>query len=133
MQFSPDAEICPDVSSDGAYQSRRKAMKRTKTIIIESHQVQIIRRRADGPTVEAWCASCAAHVAHLTPDAAAQFTGRTTRELYRQVEAGDLHFCETTEGGLLLCQSSLASSARDPKIISGLVDNVPFPGNEPEI
>jgi hypothetical protein len=145
VQFSPDAEICPDVGGLGApgyapppacrigvrrndaerfpfsiirscvttarrrrcVPRQHKTMKRTKTITIETQQVQIIRRRTGDLVVEAWCASCAAHVAHLTPEAAAQRSGRTTRELYRQVEAGELHFGETAEGGLLLCLSSL--------------------------
>lgn len=83
-------------------------MKRTKTITIESQQVQIIRRRTGDLTLEAWCAGCAAQVAWVTPEAAAQRTGQTTRELYRQVEAGSLHFVETAEGGLWLCWPCLS-------------------------
>jgi len=82
-------------------------MKRTKTITIETEQIQLIRRRTGDLAVEAWCNGCAAQVAWITPEAAAQRTGQTTRELYRQVEAGALHFCETPEGGLLLCLGSL--------------------------
>lgn len=84
-------------------------MKKRRTITIETHQVQILhpRRIGDLP-VEAWCAGCAAQVPFVTPEAAAQLMGRTTRELYRQVEAGALHFCETPEGGLLLCRASVA-------------------------
>ena len=82
-------------------------MKRTKTITIETQQVQLIRRRTGDLAPEAWCAACAAPVTWLTPDAAAQRTGQSTRELYRQVEAGTLHFCETAGGGLLLCLGSL--------------------------
>ena len=82
-------------------------MKRTKTITIETQQIQLIRRRTGDLTLEAWCNGCAAQVAWVTPDAAAQRTGQSTRELYRQVEAGTLHFCETAGGGLLLCLGSL--------------------------
>lgn len=82
-------------------------MKRTKTITIETHQVQIIRphRLTDQP-VEAWCVECAAQVAFVTPDAAAQLAGKTTRELYRLVEAGSLHFVETAQGQLWLCRTA---------------------------
>ena len=83
-------------------------MKRTKTITIETQQIQLIRRRTGDLTLEAWCNGCAAQVAWVTPDDAAQRTGQTTRELYRQVEAGTVHFCETPEGGLLLCLGSLS-------------------------
>lgn len=87
-------------------------MKRTKTITIETQQIQVIRRRTGDLTLEAWCAACAAQVPWVTPDAAAHHTGQTTRELYRQVEVGALHFCETPEGGLLLCLGSLCKQAR---------------------
>lgn len=83
-------------------------MKRTRRLTIETQQVQVIRRRTGDRALEAWCAACAAQVAWVTPDVAAQRMGQTTRALYGQVEAGALHFCETAEGGLLLCLGSLA-------------------------
>jgi hypothetical protein len=97
-------------------------MKKRKTITIETHQVQIIRARP--PEVEAWCANCAAQSPFLTPEAAAQMTGTTTRALYRWVEAGALHFIETAEGGLLLCLPSLtgttgAVTALEPNPVGG--------------
>ena len=91
----------------GAVQTPHKAMKRTKTITIETQQVQVIRRRSGDLVLEAWCQGCAAQVTWVTPDAATHRTGQTTRELYRQVEAGALHFLETADGGLLLCLDSL--------------------------
>lgn len=82
-------------------------MKKRRTITIETHQVQILRARAPAPG-EAWCAGCAALTSWLTPEAAAALTRTTTRAVYRVVEAGGLHFVETAEGGLLLCQASVA-------------------------
>jgi hypothetical protein len=83
-------------------------MKRTKTITIESRQIQIIRRRTNEPQLSAWCVACAAPVEWLSPEETARLTGQTTRALYRGIEAGEVHFCETSEGGLLLCLPSLS-------------------------
>jgi len=41
------------------------------------------------------------------PEHAAVVGQTTTREIYRRVESGDLHFVETREGELLICGNSL--------------------------
>jgi hypothetical protein len=43
----------------------------------------------------------------LNVDEAARFIRSTSRAIYRRVEANQLHFTETPEGGLLVCLNSL--------------------------
>ena len=43
----------------------------------------------------------------LTPDEAAALARTTAREIYRRVEAGELHSAETADGRLLVCMSRL--------------------------
>lgn len=83
-------------------------MKKRTEIIIETHQVQIVRRRK--PETDAWCAACAAIVKMVTPEAAASLAGVTTRTIYRWIEAGQLHFAEPPDGWLIVCTNSLTST-----------------------
>jgi len=82
-------------------------MKKQTKIIIETHQVQIIRRGK--PPVRAWCLECSAIVPMLTPEEAAALAQVTTRTIYRLAEAGELHFTETPEGMLLVCPDSFTN------------------------
>jgi hypothetical protein len=43
----------------------------------------------------------------VTADEAARLTRVTPRAIYRQVEAGRLHFIEAQDGLLLVCKNSL--------------------------
>jgi lipoate-protein ligase A len=74
-------------------------------ITVETEQILIVRRPTGGG--EAWCDGCAAIVRMVTPEEAATLTQTTTRDLYRRVEAGEMHFAERPEGALLLCLNSL--------------------------
>jgi len=80
-------------------------MKRRTEIKIEVERSLLIRR----PRAEAfaWCAECAARVRMLRPEEAAIAACVSVRTIYRWVEAGRLHFSETTEGPLLICSNSL--------------------------
>ncbi len=78
--------------------------KRTETTI-ETHQVQIVRRRRR--EVEAWCSDCAENVRMIAPESAAVLAQVTLRAVFRRVEAGELHFIETRDGALLICLNSL--------------------------
>ena len=80
-------------------------MKKRTKITIETHRVQIIRRR--GQAVQAWCPQCSATRRMLTPEEAAALANVTSRTIYRWVEARELHFTETPEGMLLICPDSL--------------------------
>lgn len=81
-------------------------MKRKKTeIVVELDEVFVIRRRQI--VCFAWCNECGDHVQMVTPDEAARVAGFSSRRIYRLIEAGSLHFSETAEGHLLICQRSL--------------------------
>ena len=56
------------------------------------------------------CAACGEEVRMVTIDQAARLARVNSREIYREVEAGMLHFIETTEGSLLICFNSLNGS-----------------------
>jgi hypothetical protein len=88
-------------------------MKRTTTkteITVETRQRITLRGRGQrviwGRAV--WCNNCAATVGMYLPEHAAVLSRTTSREIYRRVENGDLHFVETTEGELFICCNSLA-------------------------
>lgn len=79
---------------------------RTKTkITLEKRQRVTIRLRRR--LIEVWCGECAAEVQMMPPETAAALAGTTTRSIYRQVEAGGLHFVETEGGAVLICRNSL--------------------------
>jgi excisionase family DNA binding protein len=46
----------------------------------------------------------------ISPKEAASAAGVTTRTIYQWLEAGKLHFSETTEGETLICLDSLLQS-----------------------
>jgi hypothetical protein len=46
----------------------------------------------------------------LTLDKAMALTGASSREIHRRLEAGEVHFSETTEGSVLMCMNSLLKS-----------------------
>ena len=80
-------------------------MKRKRTeIVVELDEVFVIRRRQ---AMALWCAECGDQVQMLTPDQAATIAGLSSRLIYRWVEAGRIHFNETGEGRLLICQRSM--------------------------
>ena len=82
------------------------AGKSKTEITIETDRMFIIRRRST--LTQTWCAACSEVVKMAAPEDAANLAGMSSREIYRAVEAGKLHFIETVEGRLLVCLNSLA-------------------------
>ena len=82
-------------------------MKRRKKteIIVERDQVLVIRKLEH--RAPRWCAECGDQVRMVSVDEAASIAGVTARAVYRQVETGEAHFSETTDGSLLVCLNSL--------------------------
>ena len=74
-------------------------MKRTE-IIIETERLLVRSKR---PSMDAWCAACGVHVSILTPAEVAQILSTTTRDIYRRIEAGEVH----SIGAVLVCAPSL--------------------------
>jgi hypothetical protein len=81
--------------------------KRRVEFTIETSRRLIVNR--DRVSTAAWCPDCGERVEMLLPEEAARLAGRSTRGIYRQVEAGKLHFVEVTDGLLLICGNSLTA------------------------
>ena len=82
-------------------------MRRRRTeIVVELDEEIVIRGRQ--AIAFAWCSECGEQVQMLTPDYAATLGGVSPRVIYRLIEAGRIHFSETGERHLLICQRSLA-------------------------
>jgi uncharacterized glyoxalase superfamily protein PhnB len=79
--------------------------KQRMTISVESRSVTVIRpARA---AIEFWCEACGATNFMVTPERAAEICGVTSREIYRRIETGTIHFVETETGVLFVCSSSV--------------------------
>jgi hypothetical protein len=85
--------------------------------IVKSTKIKVIARRETVRVISVgksgssgWCSSCGAFTLMVTPDSAALLCTQTTRTIYRQVEAGFLHYTEGPEG-LRVCVASLKRSA----------------------
>ena len=81
-------------------------MKRRIEINIQMERLVIVRSRRSTNMV-AWCDGCARLTRMLTVDEAATVARTTSRDIYRRVEADQLHFMETPEGSLFICLNSL--------------------------
>lgn len=80
-------------------------MKRKRTVItIEMMRVLEISK---AQRVVAHCPDCNARVEWVTVDEAALLAGVSSRTIFRQVEAEQLHFTEIASGLLFICLNSL--------------------------
>ena len=79
--------------------------KQIKKTAVEIHELYVVRQQKNAaPEV---CQQCSTTIASLVaPDEAAVITGRSTRLIYRWVEAGIIHFQETATGSLVVCLNS---------------------------
>jgi hypothetical protein len=59
------------------------------------------------PSSSTWCRLCSAHVKPITNDEAAILTRVCSSAILRQVEAGLIHYLETSDGRHLVCPNSL--------------------------
>lgn len=80
-------------------------MKKRTEITLRVKQTLVVKSTRG--RVVAWCAECAQPSQMLTPDELAVLSEFSTRALYREVEAGTLHFTETEDGLLFICLASL--------------------------
>lgn len=80
-------------------------MTRTTTrITIETERLLVMNQ---GRSLYSLCSACGNEVRMITIDQAATLAQVSSLEIYREVEAGMLHFLETTEGSVLICFNSL--------------------------
>jgi hypothetical protein len=97
----------------GAEAEAQLEKNKTITITSETHEVFIVTRPKEH-SMRVWCAECASEVEMLTPEDITAVTGTPIRAVYRQAEAGEVHFLETGEGALLICPNSIFSPRKLP-------------------
>lgn len=68
---------------------------------------EIVRIRRPSRGAIAWCAACDYQAPMLMPEEAAALAGVTTREIYRRIESGGLHFAEISTRSVLICMNSI--------------------------
>jgi hypothetical protein len=87
-----------------------KTIQRSIEITVEREFLAMVNQ--PGAAFIALCAVCGKDVLLLSPDAAALTAGTSPREVYRWLEAGQLHFQELPNGKVYLCSESLKSFER---------------------
>jgi hypothetical protein len=110
------AHFSPRVRSVTSFFRERLKMnsKRRAELIIETHEVWVVRRRAGKTAVAAaalLCGECANEGRMLAPEDAARLAGVSPRVIYRALESGRLHFAERTDGSLFVCLTSVLAGA----------------------
>jgi hypothetical protein len=80
-------------------------IKRKTEVVVQTHQVTTVHLTRH--SICAWCESCRTAVLMLTPDEAAALAQSTARDVYRRVDAGELHYIEKDDGDLRVCVNSL--------------------------
>jgi hypothetical protein len=83
---------------------RKMKRKEPKVITIETRQQILIRSRRQ--TLVAWCEACSMNTLMIVPEQAAAICRITERQVFRQIENGELHFIETPNGKLFVCSNS---------------------------
>lgn len=78
--------------------------RRRIEIVIETEREIVCSRRAD--TVM-FCPRCNKQASMIIPEDAAAQAAVSVGTVYSWIEAGNLHFTETAEQGLLVCEMSL--------------------------
>jgi hypothetical protein len=85
-------------------------MKRRIEINIETRRVWVVGSARQRTCC--FCEDCNEQVQMLSADEAAIIACVSPRIIYRWIEAGEIHFAETS-GGLLICANSLSRAAED--------------------
>ena len=74
-------------------------IRRKTEVTVQTEKFLAIRKSRK--TFFAICAECGSTL--MTPEEAALMLGKRTREIYREIENGSLHFTELVGGELLVC------------------------------
>jgi hypothetical protein len=83
-----------------------KGVKRKKRIELTRESRRLLRVRLPEHADMGLCSACGEEVRWVTVRDAAAISGLAEREIHRRVEAGSLHFLESS-GALLICFLSL--------------------------
>ncbi|MBI3649525.1 MAG: hypothetical protein HY231_00570 [Acidobacteria bacterium] len=79
-----------------------------KTIRVKTEAwCERVRLRGGTNLAVAFCDGCGKAVRFVTPEMAAGMLHANTREVYRGIEVGDLHYLEVDKIALLVCVNSL--------------------------
>lgn len=87
-------------------------------IKFETHELTVIRLR-QSQIITIFCPFCRREVLHLTVARAAAALRMSETAVFRLVESGTVHSCETASGALLICGDSISVLARERKNLEG--------------
>ena len=106
-QLEPDQEMTESACVAQALASSQTIPKQSRRaeITVEFNQVVVIKK-PEGLIIM-WCPVCEERVNMITTEAAAILSNVDTRTIYRRIDAGALHFAETSDGLALVCLNSL--------------------------
>ena len=90
--------------------------RRFTQITLQTDEAFVIRRTAG--SVQALCAECGSIMPMVTPEEGSILFGIAVRSIYRGLEAGELHFQETSSGPVVVCLDSLRKLASPQSEIS---------------
>jgi len=82
-------------------------VKARRAITITTQSDEAIILRSSKATTAVNCPQCSVEVPMFSPEQAATLFRLPLRQIYRAIEAGQLHFKETAGGAVLLCLNSL--------------------------
>jgi hypothetical protein len=82
-------------------------LRRQVVITAEKTETYVIRQEPLQP-LAGFCTECKQATRHLTLDQTVNLTGLGARTIFSLVQAGEIHSCESPEGYLWLCPSSVA-------------------------
>ena len=85
-------------------------IRRKTKVVVQTHQLTTVRLKRQ--PVHAWCEPCRAQVWMFTPEEAAALAQKSVREIYRRVEAGELHSIEAADRALRVCVNSLGATEK---------------------
>ncbi len=84
---------------------RRKRTSRTVELTVERSEFFVAAKPREPILFR--CVRCGGPVPFVTPADAARVSGEGLREIFRRIEAAEIHFFETPDGALLVCLDSL--------------------------
>ena len=81
--------------------------KRKIKITVTRRESLYMRGERRTVNMSSWCSQCGGEFAVLIPSLAAEFLSVSTREIYRMVEDGRVHYVEAPDQELFICLNSL--------------------------
>ena len=94
-------------------------MKRKAEITFEVEETIVLRQAAQ--ISSRFCLQCGALVEMASPCTFADFSDFTEREIFRLIEAGEIHFIEA--GRILICLNSIAALKGELKNEKRIIEN----------